>query len=69
LESVDNVPFRGGSYFHKTKFEEGKRLFGLGVGPTLSHVQNKTILRLLCSILGWDLESFTKQKKSKNNRT
>jgi hypothetical protein len=64
LECVNNVPFKGGSpHFHKTKLKEGKRLFGLKVGPTLSHVQNKTILGLLCLVLGWDLESFTKQNK------
>jgi hypothetical protein len=59
---LECVPFRGGSpHFHKTKFKEGKNLFGLGVGPTLFHVQNKTILGLLCSILEWNLESFKKQ--------
>jgi hypothetical protein len=61
LECVNNVPFKGGSRnFHKTKLKEGKRLFGLRVGPTLSHVQNKKIIG---SVLVWDLESYTKQRK------
>jgi hypothetical protein len=33
------------------------------VGPTLSHVQNKTILGLKWLVLGWDPNSFTKQNK------
>ncbi len=49
--------------FHKTKLKDGKRWFGFRVGPTFSHVQNKIILGLLCSVLGWHLESFTKQNK------
>jgi hypothetical protein len=64
LECVNNVPFKGGSpHFHKTKLKDGKRSFGLKLGPTFFHVQNKTILGLLCSVLGWHLESFTKPNK------
>jgi hypothetical protein len=67
LECVDNVPFRGNSsHFHKTKLK-GNKLFGLGLGPTLFHVQNNIILRLLCLILEWNPKSFTKQN-NKNQR-
>jgi len=41
---------------------------GAGGKLTFSHVQNKTILELYCSVLGWDQESFTKQRKSKSNK-
>ncbi len=68
MECVDNVPFRGGSpYFHQTKLKEGKRLFGLRVGPTLSHVQNKTILRVIMCGFGVGSREFYKTKQ-KNQR-
>jgi hypothetical protein len=59
LECVDNVPFKGDSS-HKTKLK-GKKSFGSRMGPTFFHIQNITILGLLCSILEWDPKSFTKQ--------
>ncbi len=67
MECVDNVPFRGGSpHFHKTKLKEGKRLFGQGVGPTLSHVQNKTMLGVI--MFGFEVGSKEFYKTKQRNQ-
>lgn len=71
LECVNNVPFKGcSSHFHKTKLKEGKRLFGLSVGPTPSHVQIKLYLGIMFGFgVGSRELHKTKQMKSKNNKT